>query len=99
MLELSQYMAARVTAQPSLELLAPVHLTAICFDFKNGTGSHTVLKALVEEGTAILGPVRINGRDGIRACITNHRTTESDIDLVVERLVQLGKATGARTNS
>src|SRR5262249_12361367 len=98
MLELSQYMAARVMAEPSLELLAPVHLTAICFEFKNGASSHTVLRSLVEEGTAILGPVRINERDGIRACIRNYRMTESDIDLVTERLVQLGKVTGPRTN-
>jgi aromatic-L-amino-acid/L-tryptophan decarboxylase len=91
MLELSRYMAARVTAERSLELLAPVHLTAVCFRFKSGVSSHAVLARLVEEGTAILGPVRVSGCDGIRACITNHRTNESDIDLVMDRLLQLGK--------
>ena len=90
MLELSRYMAARVMAEPALELLAPVQLTAVCFRFKNGASSQIVLKRLEEEGTALLGPVHINGRDGIRACITNHRTTESDIDLVLDRLLQLG---------
>src|SRR3989442_15255930 len=39
MLELSRYMAARVTAEPALELLAPVQLTAVCFRFKNGASS------------------------------------------------------------
>jgi glutamate/tyrosine decarboxylase-like PLP-dependent enzyme len=91
MLQLSQYMAARVMAEPSMELLAPVQLTAVCFRFKNGARSQTVLARLVEEGTALLGPVHINGRDGIRACITNHRTREIDIDLVMDRLLELGE--------
>jgi aromatic-L-amino-acid decarboxylase len=94
MLELSQYMAARVTADPALELLAPTPLTAVCFRFKNRISSQTVVAKLVEEGTALLGPVHVNGRDGIRACITNHRTSKSDIDLVMDRLLQLGRASG-----
>ena len=89
MLELGQYMAARVMAEPTLELLAPVQLSAVCFAFKNGANSQAVLARLVEEGTALLGPVHINGRNGIRACITNYRTRESDIDLAMDRLVQL----------
>jgi aromatic-L-amino-acid decarboxylase len=95
MLEISEYMAARVRAERALELLAPVHLTAVCFAFRNGASTHTVLAKLVEEGTAILGPVRINGRSGIRACITNYRTTESDIDFVLDRVLQLAKITGS----
>jgi len=91
MLELARYMAARVMAEPSLELMALVPLTAVCFRFKNGADNQVVLARLVEEGTALLGPVHIGGRDGIRACIANHRTSESDIDLVMDRLVQLGK--------
>jgi aromatic-L-amino-acid decarboxylase len=93
MLELSRYMAARIAAEPRLELLAPVPLTAVCFGFKNGASSQTALAKLVEEGTAILGPVHINGRDGIRACITNYRTSESDVDLVLNRLLKLGATT------
>jgi aromatic-L-amino-acid decarboxylase len=92
MLELSQYMAARIAAEPELELMAPVHLSAICFRFKNGIPTREVLAKLVDEGTALLGPVHINGHDGIRACITNFRTTMSDIDLVIDRLLELAAA-------
>jgi len=99
MLELARYMAARVMAEPSLELLAPVQLTAVCFRFKNGAGSRAVLARLVEEGTALLGPVHIGGRDGMRACITNYRTSESDIDLIMDRVVQLGRAAGALSHA
>jgi aromatic-L-amino-acid/L-tryptophan decarboxylase len=87
MLEVAQYMAARVKAEPSLELMAPVKLTVVCFRAKDADNP-AVLARLVDEGTALLGPVQLNGRDGIRACITNYRTTESDIDLVIDRLLR-----------
>ncbi len=70
--------------------MAPVNLTAVCFRFQNGANNRTVLRSLVEEGTALLGPVVLDGQDGIRACIANYRTTERDIDLVIDRLVALG---------
>ena len=89
MLEISEYMAARVRAERPLGLLAPVPRTAVCFAFRNGASTQAVRAKLVEEGSAILGPVHINGRNGIRACITNYRTTESDIDLVLDRVLQL----------
>jgi len=90
MLELAQYLAARITAEPRLQLLAPVTLTAVCFRFREGVDHRRVLDKLAEEGTALLGPVVINGQFGIRACIANYRTTQRDIDLVIERLLALG---------
>ncbi|MBV9183538.1 MAG: aminotransferase class V-fold PLP-dependent enzyme [Acidobacteria bacterium] len=91
MLDISEYMAQRITAEPSLELLAPVRLSAVCFGFKGSTSNTAILAKLVDEGTALLGPVHIAGRIGIRACITNYRTTRSDIDLILDRLLQLGE--------
>jgi aromatic-L-amino-acid decarboxylase len=89
-LGLAQYMALRIIGEPLLELMARVNLTAVCFRFKNGASNRTVLRSLIDEGTALLGPVVLNGRDGIRACVANYRTTERDIDLVIDRLVALG---------
>jgi len=68
--------------------MAPVPLTAVCFRIKDATeaGHAAVLTRLVEEGTAFLIPARVGGRPGIRACVTNYRTTHADIDLVVTRL-------------
>ena len=48
-----------------------------------------MLASLTDEGTALLGPVTIDGRTGIRACVTNYRTTQADIDLVIDRLLRL----------
>jgi aromatic-L-amino-acid/L-tryptophan decarboxylase len=97
MLHLAQYMAQRVMAEPSLELLAPVTLGVVCFRFRTSADNQTVLTRLVEEGTALLGPVRISGRDGIRACIANYRTTEADVDIVLDRVLQLARQPARRT--
>lgn len=91
-LDIARYMAERIQAEPLLELLAPVPLTAVCFRLSNAddAGNQQVLARLVDEGTALLGPVRVGGRWGIRACITNYRTTSADIDVILERLMRLG---------
>ncbi|MBB2936596.1 glutamate/tyrosine decarboxylase-like PLP-dependent enzyme [Amycolatopsis bartoniae] len=87
-LELAQHFARGVEATTGLTLLAPVTLTAVCFVVDDASHSdHTkLLETLAAENTALLGPVMINGRHGIRACITNHRTTTEDIDLILARL-------------
>jgi aromatic-L-amino-acid/L-tryptophan decarboxylase len=90
-LDMAAYFGERIAAQPDFELMAPVALSAVCFRLKHGDDSanHRVLTALTEEGTALLGPVTLDGRSGLRACVTNYRTTREDLDLVVERLVAL----------
>jgi len=91
MLRIARYMELRIQACSTFELLAPVNLTAVCFRIRNrdDSGNQDVLKHLVRQGTAVLGPVNIRGRLGIRACITNYRTSESDIDLILDRLLEL----------
>lgn len=90
-MSLAQYLGERIQAQPALELIAPVNLTAVCFRVV-GVPEKThrdLLARLAEEGTALLGPVTVDGHTGIRACIPNHRTTRDDIDLIVNRLTEL----------
>jgi len=87
-LDLARYLAELIEAEPGLELMAPVPLTAVCFRIKDATEADhaAALTRLVEEGTAFLIPARVNGRSGIRACVTNYRTTYADIDLIMARL-------------
>ena len=87
-LKLTGYMQSQICADQALELLAPVGLNAICFRLRNASDeeNRSALGELVREGTAILGPVRIDGRFGMRACIANYRTQESDIDLILSSL-------------
>ncbi|MFD5829679.1 pyridoxal phosphate-dependent decarboxylase family protein [Lentzea sp. NPDC060358] len=85
-LELARYLAEGIEAIDGLTLLAPVTLTAVCFSV-DGVEDHTaLLEELAAENVALLGPVVVGGKHGIRACITNHRTTVEDIDLVLDRL-------------
>ncbi|WP_308819390.1 pyridoxal phosphate-dependent decarboxylase family protein [Pseudonocardia alni] len=94
MLELAAHLGRRVTAEPGLELMAPVTLTAVCIRLPGLSGpEHIALLArLSDEGTALLGPAVVDGADGIRVCITNHRTTRADIDAIVDRLAELSRA-------
>jgi len=90
-LELSQYMAERIRQDHALDLLAPVRLNAICLRLKDRTDeeNQAVLRRVVAEGTALLGPAQIRGRFGLRACIANYRTQREDIDLVLDQIRRL----------
>ena len=90
-LDLARHLGERVEATPGLDLLAPVVLTAVCFRMR-GVDHTEVLATLAAEGTALLGPALVDGHDGIRVCVTNHRTTKADVDLIVDRLRELGKS-------
>jgi aromatic-L-amino-acid decarboxylase len=92
-LDLAQYMAELVEAEPDLELMAPVPLTAVCFRIKDASqaGHAAALARLNEEGTAFLNSVRLDGRPGLRACVSNFRTTRSDIDLIVARVAEIAR--------
>jgi aromatic-L-amino-acid decarboxylase len=91
-LEMARYLEERLLSEEAFELMAPVTLNAVCFRLRRVSdgGNERVLARIVDEGTALLGPVRLGQRTGIRACVTNYRTRREDIDLVVERLCQLG---------
>jgi aromatic-L-amino-acid/L-tryptophan decarboxylase len=92
-LDLARYMAECVEAEPDLELMSPVPLTAICFQIKDAAEADhaAALTQLNKEGTAFLNPVRLDGRHGLRACVSNFRTTSADIDLVVARVAEIAR--------
>jgi glutamate/tyrosine decarboxylase-like PLP-dependent enzyme len=89
-LDLAQQLARGIEATPGLTLLAPVTLTAVCFEVE-GADHTELLRTLAAENVALLGPVVVAGRRGIRACITNHRTTAADIDLILGRLAEISR--------
>jgi aromatic-L-amino-acid decarboxylase len=101
-LDLAGYMAELVEAQPDLALIAPVPLTAVCFQIKDASvADHAaVLAQLNDEGTTFLNPIRLDGRHGLRACVSNFRTTRSDIELIVARTGEIARGRtfhGSRT--
>jgi aromatic-L-amino-acid decarboxylase len=94
MLDTARYMGDRIQAEAQFELMAPVTLSAVCFRLRSASDAENqrILTRLIDEGTALLGPVRIAGRFGVRACITNYRTTREDIDLILDRLLSASQS-------
>jgi len=47
---------------------------------------------LQESGVVAPSTTRISGRTAIRAAIVNHRTSRAEIDALVEKTLELGRA-------
>ncbi|HEX6536288.1 MAG TPA: pyridoxal-dependent decarboxylase [Gemmatimonadaceae bacterium] len=102
--EQAAYLAQLAEAHPELELLAPAPLNVVCFRFRPADrGSATdldavnreILMRLHEEGTAVPTSGRVAGAFGLRCAITNHRSRREDFDLLVTRVVALGREVAA----
>jgi aromatic-L-amino-acid/L-tryptophan decarboxylase len=92
---LARYLEARVAARPELELLAPVELNVVCFRYRSEDAQRInpqIVMELHESGLAAPSTTILNGKIAIRAAIVNHRTSEKEIDLLVEKTVALGRA-------
>ena len=94
--DLAAYMGRQVSARASMELLAPVTFNCVCFRMTalDGAGNRRVLDALLDSGTAFLGPASVKGKTGLRACFMNLRTSEPDVDLILDRLEALAELAG-----
>jgi len=89
-------LAEKIAAEPELELMAPLQLSAVCFRYR-GKGklsddelnrlNPAILKRLVERGRVYLSNASLRGRFCLRACVVNHRTTDADIDSVVDEVL------------
>ncbi len=90
---LARTLAARVRAEPELELLAPVPLNIVCFGYRGGDALNAGIVAdLHEAGRVAPSLTTIDGRVAIRAAIVNHRTCEADIEALVQSVLALGRA-------
>jgi glutamate/tyrosine decarboxylase-like PLP-dependent enzyme len=96
---LARYLESRVAATPELELLAPVELNVVCFRYRSEDAQRInprIVIELQESGVAAPSTTTLDGRLAIRAAIVNHRTGEREIDRLVEKTVELGRAMEAR---
>ena len=80
--DLAVYLARRITAEPRLELAAPVALNIVCFRLRGvDDPAHASLVAdLQESGRFAPSTTVLEGRLAIRAALVNHRTTRADVD-------------------
>jgi aromatic-L-amino-acid decarboxylase len=86
-------LAELIEAEPSLELLAPVELSAVCFRWKSAevdtlaNRNAAILREVNQTGHVWLSNASVRGIVGLRVCITNHRTTEHDVRRIVEEVL------------
>jgi glutamate/tyrosine decarboxylase-like PLP-dependent enzyme len=101
-LDLAQRVARAVDAAPELERLAEVPLNIVCFRYRPGDLSEDALNTLntkigadlLADGRIYVGTTRYRGRVAFRPAIVNWRTTEADVDLIVDVVRELGARLG-----
>jgi glutamate/tyrosine decarboxylase-like PLP-dependent enzyme len=97
--EQARYLVALVEASTELQLLAPAPLNVVCFRYVDTSLDETQLNRLNEEllirlhesGVAVPSSTMLNGTYALRVAITNHRSRREDFDLLVRKVVELGR--------
>jgi aromatic-L-amino-acid decarboxylase len=98
-LEHAQLLARLITAEPTLELLAPVELSTVCFRWKDAPEAEldqrnaAILREVIRRGRVYLSNASVHGAFALRVCIVNHRTTDADIAAVVAEVTAAAAAT------
>jgi len=103
-LDLAQRLASAIDNAPDLERLADVPLNIVCFRYRPPGFSEEELDELntrigadlLADGRVYVGTTRYRGRVALRPAIVNWRTTEGDVDLIVEIVRELGAGLRAR---
>jgi glutamate/tyrosine decarboxylase-like PLP-dependent enzyme len=91
-LQLAHTLADAIDAEPKLERLAPVALSAVCFRYRDegcdlDTLNRAILMRVTQRGRVYLSNAVIHGQFALRACIVNHRTTEDDVRAVASEVL------------
>lgn len=92
--QLAQYLKRRIMTEPRLELMSPVGLNIVCFGYRCDNRddlNRDLAIALQESGIAAPSTTIINGRTAIRVALFNHRTTQREIDALVEATLEFGE--------
>src|SRR5208283_1628525 len=92
---LARHLENCIAETPELELLAPVELNVVCFRYRAENAQRInprIVIELQESGVVAPSTTVIDGRLAIRAAIVNHRTSRTDIDNLVAKTVELGRA-------
>jgi len=91
---LARYLEQQIAAATELDLMAPVQLNIVCFRIRPGSDqiNARIVVELQESGELAPSTTSINGHLVIRAAIVNHRTTQAELDLLLERTVGIGKS-------
>ena len=95
-LEHAKRLGSLIAQTRKLELMAPIVLSAVCFRYV-GSGelaetelnqmNFEILRRVNQRGHVYLSNATLHSKFCLRACIVNHRTTDSDVDAVVAEVL------------
>jgi glutamate/tyrosine decarboxylase-like PLP-dependent enzyme len=92
----ARLLADLIEAEPTLELCAPVELSAVCFRWMGAGADDSVNAEILTEvnrrGRVYLSNATLNGAFVLRACVTNHRTTDDDVAAVVAEVLAVARS-------
>jgi len=94
---MAKQLAERIAAEPRLDLLTPVRLSAVCFRYVPQRGEDSdalnqrILQHVNRRGRVYLSNAQILGKFALRACVVNHRTTAQDVEAVVSEVLEAGR--------
>lgn len=96
-LAVARGLADRVRAHPDLELVVDPQLSIVPFRHVPARGSidgHNaeLARRMQEEGDVYVTSAVIDGMTVLRPCITNFRTTDTDIEALIETVLRTGRA-------
>lgn len=98
---LAQYLGKRIAATPELELMAPIELNIVCFRYRAENperANRQIVIDLQESGAVAPSSTILDGRFVIRAAIVNHRTSQAEMDTLVEKTLEFGRRWNSRTS-
>lgn len=95
-------LADQVCAERTVELLAPVELSAVCFRVKPASVSEQdlnpfnerVLRRVIERRHVYFSNATIRGKFALRCCFLNHRTTDGDVDVILDEVLAAAREVG-----
>lgn len=102
-IEQTRYLVSLIERSPELERTAPAPLNIVCFRYvQSGLSSEALddlnkelLLRLHESGVALVSNATINGRYCLRMANVNHRSSYADFDVLVEKVIELGRELAA----
>jgi glutamate/tyrosine decarboxylase-like PLP-dependent enzyme len=96
----AQELVTMIQGKAELELMAPVELNIVCFRYRVAKPGDPALNQLNEEllirlhesGIAVPSYTTLQGRYCLRVAICNHRTESADLRLLVQAVLEQGRA-------
>ena len=94
----AQYLSELVESEETLELMAPVPLSIVCFRYNPGGMAESALNDLNDQiiqtieadGRVFLTGTKIHGKTALRVCFINPRTEKEDIQLLQKVVLEIG---------